>query len=153
MAAALLVNILMMPSLPEIFSNDDSSSRFPCTYKDGRIFVADDNLSSAAQDAAEALQAFSFAMGPEATDGLMCHVLQVCERVETANCGSPPRRMRCKAQPLINRLRDVRPQGRSDEQLAPLSASRQRVQRLASRRTLHRSASRRRSARLTSRRR
>jgi hypothetical protein len=56
---------------------------------------ADDELCGSALEAASALQAFSEATSAEATDALMCHVLQACHSSATRmpKATLPPRRV------------------------------------------------------------
>ena len=99
MAGALIAFVMLSSSL-DLFAIHESASTFPCMYKDGNVCidcVDNDNLSAAASEAAGALQTFAAAMGAEATDALMCHVLQVCLHTRTAYCRiAPPRPSRRK---------------------------------------------------------
>ena len=55
-----------------------ASTPIAAYYRDGDVRMGAEPLSDEAQSANDALQAFSNAVSHEATDALMCVVLQVC---------------------------------------------------------------------------
>eukprot|EP00966_Prymnesium_polylepis_P319475 7375932-Prymnesium_polylepis.1 len=78
MHVGLLAVAVMLHSIQTLCCPCASEKTYPCTFHNGEIrSEIQETLSSAADQAAEALRKFAETMGPDATDGVMAHVLQV----------------------------------------------------------------------------